>query len=61
MARKATMISVGQGRATNTVKLRNQYTRWVIDQQSEGLNTMPFEKWVAEFHPDKKILSSGEK
>lgn len=61
MARKSTMLSAGQGRATNTIKLRNEYTRWVINRQSEGLDVLPFEKWAAEFHPDKKILPGGRK
>ena len=56
MPRKPTMISVGQGRATNTVKLRNDYTRYVVDQQSQGMDVLPFEKWAEKFHPGKKIL-----
>ncbi len=56
MARGPVLMSAGQGRAQNTIKLRNEYTRYVVDQQSQGMSFLPFNEWVETFHPHKKIL-----
>ena len=49
-------MGIGQDRAPNTIKLRNEYDRYIIDRQSDGLDFMVFGEWAKKFHPDMKIL-----
>lgn len=55
MERKARLMD-GQNRAPNTIKLRNEYTKFKVDQETEGNSVPKFEEWVKEKYPDKKIL-----
>lgn len=49
----------GQNRAPNTLRLRNAYNNYVIDEQQNGRQAMPFEQWAQTNFPDIKILNQG--
>jgi hypothetical protein len=46
----------GQGRAPNTVKLRNEYTKARLEAETEGKPIEPFVEWAKKNYPDVKIL-----
>ena len=53
------MMPIGQGRATNTIDLRNKYNEYAMDMQSSGEQPMSFEEWAAANFPDQAILNQG--
>lgn len=53
----AQMMPIGQGRATNTISLRNQYNEYAIGMQEQGQEPMGFEEWAQANFPDQKILN----
>jgi hypothetical protein len=54
-----TVLSQGQGRAPNTIKLRKNYNAYAVEAQSNGEQALPFEEWAKMNYPDMKILSQG--
>jgi hypothetical protein len=46
----------GQGRATNTIKLRKAYNQYVIDASTRDETPVPFQDWARSMYPDMKIL-----
>jgi len=60
-SRKPSMISIGQNRAPNTIKLRNEYRRERMKAAVEGRDAdfPTFEEWAKKNYPDKKILNPG--
>lgn len=53
----AQMMPIGQGRATNTIQLRQMYTDYATQMQENGQEPMPFEQWSASQFPDMQILN----
>lgn len=51
------MMQVGQGRAPNTISLRNQYNDYAIGMQEQGQEPMGFEEWAGQNFPDQPILN----
>lgn len=47
----------GQNRAPNTIQLRNLYSKYAIDAQTQGKDMLPFEQWAAQYYPNQKILT----
>lgn len=47
----------GQGRAPNTLQLRNLYTEYATQMQSQGQQPMDFESWAGQQFPGKPILN----
>lgn len=50
-------VGVGQGRAPNTLQLRNLYTNYAVEAQSQGQQPMDFETWAMQNFPEKPILN----
>lgn len=53
----AQMMPIGQGRATNTIQLRQMYTDYAAQMQESGQEPMSFEQWAESQFPDQKILN----
>lgn len=51
---------MGQGRAPNTLQLRNMYSEYAIQQQSAGQQPMDFETWAGQMFPGKQILNQQQ-
>ncbi len=59
-------FEIGQGRAPNTIRLRNEYEKYRIDAETgepggnekEGKSepVLPFREWAKKNYPDVKIL-----
>jgi len=52
-----TAMNQSQGRAPNTLKLRNAYNSYVLGEQEIGNEPLRFEAWAKQNYPDMKILS----
>lgn len=51
------MLSSGQGRAPNTIRLRKMYTDYASTEQQTGNQPLSFEEWAKVNYPDYKILN----
>jgi len=50
-------MNQSQGRAPNTIKLRQMYNDYKINEESAGNQSLSFEDWAKQNYPDMKILS----
>jgi len=50
-------MNQAQGRAPNTIKLRQMWTDYAANEQANGNEPLRFEDWARQNYPDMKILS----